>query len=241
MTTLDQNAVAVTSETTRRRAWLPKWPAVKQAILKTVALSSITFALGGITTALLEEPINIYAVPWVLEHLGHYQRVDIFRTTAEGNVRLDGCYKLLTAPWSSTPSGRMVEIIDPAVCSAVPTGPGEELTPVQFKTAGTRNGAMMNFFFTHLTDEPGGGAFSGDSSRNPGVFIGQMAAMAHDPGKDCKLTRFWAVIGKPTREKQFEPMLRDVLATPAAQVVSVAPVVPDAGCNKPKDTANASN
>jgi hypothetical protein len=241
MTTLDQNAVAATSNATQGRTWLPKWPTVKHAILKTVALSSITFALGGITTALLEEPLNIHAVPWALEQLGHHQQLDLFRTNAEGNLKLEGCYKLLIAPWSTTLSGRMVEITDPAVCSAVPTGDIEDTTPVQFKTAGTRNGAMMNFFFTHLTNDPGGGAFSGDSSRNPGVFIGQLAAMAHDPGKDCKLTQFWAVIGKPSREKQFEEMLRDVISNPGVQAVSAAPVPPDVTCNKPKEMTNASN
>jgi len=190
-------------------SWIPTRSRLIDIVRDGVAVTALTFALGAVTSAVLEEPVNTYVIPKVLETIGHYQQLNLYKQTADGKLSLDACYKLLVPPWSFELSGRMVEIVSPKACptptDAATPAPDQLPIPLQFKTTGAWNGGVMSSAFHHLNRaEFGGGAFSADNVRGSGTYVGSMSAQAHDPGEKCVLTHYWIAIGEPDRANSFE-------------------------------------
>src|SRR5277367_4936860 len=179
MTTIDEAASAVRTHAKSRKSWLPNLSKLRDAMYETVSFTAITLVAGGALGAVLKEPVNTRVIPTVLELFGKGLQVNLYNQSADGALHLDQCYKLLVPPWSS--DGTMVEIIDKSICPAAE--PFEE--PVQFKTKGSQMGGVMSFSFRHFNNAYGGGAFSGDSLKTPGMYVGTLAGQAHDEGATC--------------------------------------------------------
>ena len=190
-------------------SWIPSRSRFMEIVRDGVVVTALTFGLGAVTSAVLEDPINTYVIPPVLEAVGHYQQINLYKQTADGELTLDACYKLLVPPWSYEMSGRMREMVDPKECPAPSDGPAlapDKLPkPLQYKTSGAWNGGVMSGAFRHLNRaEFGGGSFSADDMRGTGIYVGAMTAQAHEPGEKCILTHYWVAVGEPDRANSFK-------------------------------------
>jgi hypothetical protein len=210
---------------------------VRGVAFDAVVVAGLTFVLGGVTTAMLEEPVNTYLIPAALQLVGKELRLNLYKQEADGKVKLDACFQLLVPPWSG--SGRLIEIKDPTVCSAASTSKEEAK---QLRTVGYQGGGILSFSFTHFDDEFGGGSFHGDSITTPGVYTGILTAQAHEDGTKCALTQYWGVAGKAKFVKDFQTDLENRIAHPDGSGVSIlANRTADAGTDCKYKKASISN
>jgi hypothetical protein len=168
--------------------------------------SGAAFAVGALFVAFIAQPYEQRFIPGLIELLGFHQVLYIYDPN-RSLVEPDDKYKFLVPSWGGTSSGRMVQI-----ATDDPLLKDRSDSPRVFSVKGNRENGLLMFIFRSTSDKGGGGTFIGEGSAYRDLYVGELTGMGHDNNGQCRLIRYWAIVGRPGDEARFPTVLKDYIA-----------------------------